>query len=148
MKNIIFVSYFSLLFGLSLIFGSSKKSEPKPKEVIKEVKIDTLELVLNIIYEKEGGKSKFIGDSGKAFGSYQIHDCAVKDVNKRFKTNFRHKDMFNDVKAREVAKLYLKIGRDYFVKNRKREPTINEYLRMHNGGCFNGFNNLKTKKYI
>jgi hypothetical protein len=148
MKSIILVIYFIALFSLSLIFGSSKKSQPAPIKVIEQVKVDTMELVLNIIYEKEGGRSRYVGDSGRAFGSYQIHACAVKDVNKRFKTKYRHKDMFNDVKAREVARMYLKIGRDYFVRNRKREPTINEYLRMHNGGCFNGWNNTRTKKYI
>lgn len=144
-NNLLMILLYVAFAALAVVFSGSKKPLTKIVEVSKA---DTIELILNIIKEKEGAGCCDVGDGGKAYGVYQIHKNAVKDVNKRFKTKYTHKDMFNENKARDVAKLYLKIGREYFIKKRKKEPTINEYLKMYNGGCFNGWNNRKAEKYI
>ena len=146
-QSIAWLSFYGITIIMAIAISGSIK--PKPKELTKIVKteIDTMELVLNLIVEKEGASAKFIGDNGYSYGMYQIQENAIKDVNRRFKTKYRHKDAFNEKKSKEIAKLYLKLGREDYIRKRGEEPTINTYLRMWNGGVYNGYNSAKTLNY-
>lgn len=145
-QSIAWVSFYGFMIFLAIFLGSSK--QPKEAESFcYQTPIDTMELILGIILEKEGAKSRTIGDGGKSYGRFQIQENAIKDVNTRFKTKYRHKDAFNEKKAKEIARLYLEIGRQDYIKKRGTEPTINTYLRMWNGGAYNGYNCQKTLKY-
>lgn len=142
MRTLIAFTYFSLLILFSIVIGGSHK----PNKKIHLSKIDTLEKILDLILIKEGGKN-IVGDSGKAYGYFQIHKCCVLDVNKHFKTNYSHFDMFDSLKARKVAKLYLIKGRELFRKKHKKEPSEKQLLRIYNGGYL-GYKNPKTLKYL
>ena len=43
---------------------------------------------------------KLIGDGGRAFGVVQVHEIAVKEVNRRTGGNYKHEDMFNSGSGR------------------------------------------------
>jgi hypothetical protein len=147
MRSLIAFTYFSLLIIFSVVIGGSH--EPKGKINLPKIdksKTDTLEKILDLILIKEGGKN-IVGDSGKAYGYFQIHKCCVLDVNRHFKTSYSHFDMFDSLKARKVAKLYLLKGRELFRNKHKKEPTEKQLLRMYNGG-YNGYKNEKTLKYL
>jgi hypothetical protein len=146
-QSIAWLSFYGITITMAIVISGSIKPQPKQLTKIVKTEIDTMELILNLILEKEGASAKFIGDGGKSYGSYQIQENAIKDVNKRFKTKYRHKDAFNKKKSKEIAKLYLKLGREDYIRKRGIEPTINTYLRMWNGGVYNGYNNVKTLNY-
>jgi len=146
-QSVAWISFYSMMVALSIALGSSQKPKKQVEYICIDKPIDTIELVLGLILEKEGAHSKFIGDGGKSYGAYQIQENAIKDVNKRFKTKYRHKDAFNSKKSKEIAKLYLELGRQDYIKKRGQEPSINTYLRMWNGGAYNGYNCDKTLKY-
>jgi hypothetical protein len=146
-QSIAWLSFYGITITMAIVISGSIKPQPKQSTKIVKTEIDTMELILNLILEKEGASAKFIGDGGKSYGSYQIQENAIKDVNKRFKTKYRHKDAFNKKKSKEIAKLYLKLGREDYIRKRGIEPTINTYLRMWNGGVYNGYNNVKTLNY-
>lgn len=146
-QSIAWLSFYGITITMAIVISGSIKPQPKQLTKIVKTEIDTMELILNLILEKEGASAKFIGDNGKSYGSYQIQENAIKDVNKRFKTKYRHKDAFNKKKSKEIAKLYLKLGREDYIRKRGIEPTINTYLRMWNGGVYNGYNNVKTLNY-
>lgn len=146
-QSIAWLSFYGITITMAIVISGSIKPQPKQLTKIVKTEIDTMELILNLILEKEGASAKFIGDGGKSYGSYQIQENAIKDVNKRFKTKYRHKDAFNKKKSKEIAKLYLKLGREDYIRKRGIEPTINTYLRMWNGGVYNGYNSVKTLNY-
>jgi hypothetical protein len=146
-EKILMIFLYASLAILAWVLSASK--EPNKSKIIQVSKpIDTLELVLNIIKEREGASCHTIGDSGKAYGCYQLHHGAIKDVNSHFKTNYRHKDAFKEDTARKISKLYLMLGRSIYVEKYAKEPTINQYLMMYNGGIHNGYRNKKTLKYL
>jgi hypothetical protein len=146
-QSIAWLSFYGITITMAIVISGSIKPQPKQLTKIVKTEIDTMELILNLILEKEGASAKFIGDGGKSYGSYQIQENAIKDVNKRYKTKYRHKDAFNKKKSKEIAKLYLKLGREDYIRKRGIEPTINTYLRMWNGGVYNGYNSVKTLNY-
>ena len=92
------------------------------------------------------GNTTAIGDSGKAYGVYQIHESYVQDVNRISGKNFTHADAFDKDKAKEMVEIYLNhYGKSYEKKTGKK--ATNEVLaRIHNGGP-NGYKKDATKKY-
>ena len=87
-----------------------------------------------IKYVESKNNSKAVGDKGRAFGCYQIHKVYIDDVNRIYKTNYKHSDAFNEKLAREIAKKYLTFyGKEYF-KETGKEPTNEIFARIHNGG--------------
>ena len=110
-------------------------------------KIDNL---IQAIAQQESGHlnnpNYAVGDNGRAFGKYQIHVEVIKDVNKVFKTNYKHKDMFDPYKSEKVLKLYLEHYGRIFVKKHKRLPTNKELAAIWNGGP-NGYKKSKARIY-
>lgn len=99
------------------------------------VAITPSEKLLDAIrYVESKNYNKAVGDNGKAFGSYQIHKAYIEDVNRIYKTNYKHEDAFNETLAREITKKYLMYyGRVYYNKT-GRMPTDEIFARIHNGG--------------
>lgn len=68
----------------------------------------TLDEVISVLERAEsGGNPSAIGDGGKAFGILQIHEIAVEDYNRIYKTEFRHPDVFEPNVARQICKGYI-----------------------------------------
>lgn len=85
-----------------------------------------------------------VGDGGRAYGLLQIWEPIVLDVNANFGTRYTHSDAFDPVKAREICRKYLSI---YATEKRLgREPTLQDYARIWNGGP-NGYRKVSTLKY-
>ncbi len=88
-----------------------------------------------------------VGDKGKAFGVLQIHDICVRDVNRLYKTDYTHKQMFKEKLATEVTLLYLRAGIKRFKRLYKKNPTEEQVVRMHNGGIYKGYKIAETLRY-
>ncbi|QQV89760.1 lysozyme [Cellulophaga phage Calle_1] len=98
-------------------------------------------------YIESNNNPDAIGDNGKSFGILQIQKACVKDVNRRFGTSYRHKDMFNVECAEEVFKLYATIGIERYLKRYGKSPTAEVIVRNHNGGVYQGYKIEATKGY-
>jgi hypothetical protein len=147
----LFVLLYACSIALAVILSASheKRIAPQIKPIPEtKNKIDTMDLVLDRILILENSDTHAIGDSGRAFGCYQITKDCVADVNKRFKKRYTHQMMFNPIKAREVAEMYILIGNECYIKREKKQPTINTMLRNYNGGAYSGYKNPKTLQYI
>jgi hypothetical protein len=148
-QNIYWCSFYGSLLVLSIMLGGSIEQKEAVNKLANEKpkKVDSIELAVNRILILEGANCNTIGDSGKSYGCFQITKDCVKDVNRRFGTTYRHKDMFDSAKGRKVAYLYLKLGSELYEKKHSKSPTQTELLRMYNGGIYNGHRNKKTLKY-
>ena len=96
-------------------------------------------LIAAIITVESGGDYRAVGDSGQALGILQIHKNVIQDVNRIYKTHFKHTDALNPVMAREICELYL---RHYAPEN----ATAEQCARIWNGGPA-GHRKASTEKY-
>lgn len=96
-------------------------------------------LIAALITVESGGDFHAVGDGGKALGYLQIHKEAIDDVNRIYKTRFKHTDALNPVLAKEICELYL---RHYAPEN----ATPEQCARIWNGGP-NGHNKQSTVQY-
>lgn len=104
---------------------------------------ELLETALALILAVEGYHGED-GDDREAHGPYQIHTEYRADVNRIYGRNFTEADCYDPKKAREMVTLYLW---HYATEKRlKREPTVADLVRIHNGGP-NGWKNEKTLPY-
>ena len=85
-----------------------------------------------------------VGDKGASLGILQIQQGVIADVNRVFKTNYKHADAFDPVKARDICRKYLAI---YATEKRLgRKPTMEDAARIWNGGP-QGHKKEATNKY-
>ena len=91
-------------------------------------------LVEALVRTESGGNAAAVGDRGKALGILQIHEVMVKDFNRITGNNYRHEDMFNEHKAREVAKGVLNFYSKHIEKTMNRKATEKELGFIWNGG--------------
>lgn len=80
-----------------------------------------------------------IGDHGKALGILQIHKEVIADVNRIYKSAFKHSDALNPMLSREICAMYLK---HYAPIN----ATPEQCARIWNGGP-RGHLKASTEKY-
>jgi len=110
-----------------------------------ELLLGNIVTILKIV--ESNNNSCAIGDNGKAKGVLQIHEIYVKEVNNRYGTNFSHDDMFDEHKAEDVTKKYLRFFIRYYTSKYKKLPTEEHIVRCHNGGFVTGFKRITTLKY-
>ena len=108
--------------------------------------IDFDKLINILIMVESKGNNYAIGDKGKAKGCLQIWKVVVTDVNSVYKTNYKHNDAFNKEKAKIICKLYLQHYGKIYKLNTGKEPTVEIYSRIWNGGP-KGYTNKKTINY-
>lgn len=105
--------------------------------------------VMALIMQESGGNNLAIGDNGAAHGPLQIHKCCVDDVNKYRKARgwkpYKFpSDCYDRQKSESILATYLHL---YANKERLgREPTVEDYARIWNGGP-NGYKRKATVKY-
>ena len=87
-----------------------------------------------------------VGDGGKAWGLYQLHMIAVKDVNQEYGRNYRPRDRYDKEKSKTIAYLYLRILAKRYEKKTGKKTTLEVLARCFNGGP-NGWSKSSTKKY-
>ena len=91
-------------------------------------------LVEALVRTESNGNAAAIGDRGKALGILQIHAVMVQDFNRITGKNYKHSDMFNEHKAREVAKGVLNFYSKHIEKTMNRKATEKELGFIWNGG--------------
>jgi hypothetical protein len=91
-------------------------------------------LVEALVRTESNGNAAAIGDRGKALGILQIHDVMVKDFNRITGKNYKHEDMFDEVKARHVARGILNFYSKHIEKTMNRKATEKELGFIWNGG--------------
>ena len=108
----------------------------------------TMLLVLAILWHAEADGYRYPpdGDGGLAKGPYQIHACVVQDVNAVYGTSFTHEQMRNLGLARYVCLRYLQHWGGHYKITTGKEPTLEVYCRIWNGGP-NGWKRKATVKY-
>ena len=94
--------------------------------------------LLDAIRQVESGGRCVYGDNGKAYGTYQVHECVIVDVNRRYKTHYTLACRGSDKKSREICRLYLTM----WGKGRSQI----ELARIWNGGP-KGYLKSATLKY-
>ena len=113
---------------------------------------DSAELNLSTIISKliiieSNNNPNLVGDNGTAIGILQIRPICVKDINRLNNTRFTHKDALDSLKSCLMAKLYLQNGIDLYLKKHNKFPTIEQIVRMWNGGIYKGYVYSSTKNY-
>jgi hypothetical protein len=103
-------------------------------------------LINAMIQVESEGNGLAIGDKGKAYGCLQLWNTYIQDVNRIYKTSYRHKDAFNRKTAIEITKKYLEFyGKEYY-KQTGKKPTAEVFARIHNGGP-SGYKKTATLDY-
>jgi len=142
LKDIIIIS--ALI--CAIIYAGYK---PKPEVNTKTVYItrdtcDTDSDFINAIGHIETlNTDSLIGDSGMAFGRYQIHNICVKGSGLKDLLNYQHKDMFDSVKAERVFWAVIGINCHVYAQKYGKYPDYGDLVRMWNGGP-NGYQNEAT----
>jgi len=91
-------------------------------------------LVKALVRTESGGNAAAVGDRGKAIGILQIHEVMVNDFNRITGKHYRHADMFDTVKAHEVAFGVLGFYSKHIEKTTNRKATEKELAFIWNGG--------------
>ena len=134
----------------AVIYAGSK---PEPEVIVKTIYItrdtcDTDSDFINAIGHIETlNTDSLIGDSGRAFGRYQIHDVCVTGSGLKDLLNYQHKDMFDSVKAERVFWAVMGINCHVYAQKYGKYPNYGELARMWNGGP-NGYQNEATLNYL
>ena len=130
-----------------------KQEEPKTKKITKHIKKDQKEekldinkLIKALIKVESDGDSDAIGDNGKAKGILQIWPSYAKDVNRVYKTDYKHDDAFDPKKAIDMTKKYLSFYGNYYQKKTGNPINYEVLAKIHNGGPF-GYKNKNTEEY-
>lgn len=102
-------------------------------------------LILALIQIESSGNDLAVGDKGKAYGCLQIHKIYVDDVNRILGVEkYVHKDAFDRLNAIDMFITYTNHYATY--ERLGREPTVEDYIRIHNGGP-DGWKNPATLKH-
>jgi hypothetical protein len=152
LKNIDMLKDIILFTALiaAVIYAGSK---PEPEVIVKTIYItrdtcDTDSDFINAIGHIETQNTdSLIGDSGRAFGRYQIHDVCITGSGLKNLLNYQHKDMFDSVKAERVFWAVMGINCHVYAQKYGKYPDYGELARMWNGGP-NGYQNEATLNYL
>ena len=95
-------------------------------------------LVKALVRTESGGNAAAVGDRGKAIGILQIHEVMVNDFNRITGKQYQHADMFDTVKAHEVAFRVLGFYSKHIEKTMNRKATEKALAFIWNGGGSSG----------
>lgn len=101
-------------------------------------------LIDALVQVESNGNPSAVGDQGRAYGCLQIWQVVITDVNEVSRVKYTHADAFDPAKARAICRAYL--ARYATAKRLGREPTLEDFARIWNGGPA-GHSNPKTIKY-
>lgn len=96
---------------------------------------------------ESGGNPEAIGDGGDSWGLYQLQAAYVQDASEWGLADgvidkpFEHSDAFNPERAELIIYCYMK--RYATPKRLGRQPTVEDWARIHNGGP-NGYRKLEA----
>jgi len=145
----------SILFILLIaaVIFAGNKPQAKPEVIVKTIYItkDTCDSdsdFIRAIGQLETlNTDSLIGDSGRAFGRYQMHDVCVTASGLKSLLKYEHKDMFDSTKAERVFWAVIGINCHTYAMKNGHYPNYDELARMWNGGP-NGHNMKATLNYL
>lgn len=105
-----------------------------------------LNFITALMIVESGDNASAIGDNGKAIGCLQIHESVVKDVNRHFGVDIKHKAMADKKLSIAVCSAYLRMWGRHYQQITGKEPTYEILARIWNGGP-NGWQKDSTEKY-
>jgi len=82
-----------------------------------------------------------------SYGILQIKQIAIDDVNRRYKTYYKHSDAFIVECAEEIFELYTGMWANHLEKKEGRKATAEDIVRIWNGGP-NGYKRKSTIGYL
>lgn len=126
---------------IKILIALSLSSSPQPIEI----QVGEIMEVLKIV--ETNNNPKAISRDGRAYGILQIREGAVIDVNRRYGTKFKHRDMFNEKNSERVFYLYISMGIELYQKRNGRLPSEKDIVRFWNGGIYLGHKRKSTLKY-
>jgi len=145
------------MLGAATLFGAAPDAQSAPsaqttQSIDKNINLDRL---IDVLCKVESNNDpKAVGDKGKALGILQIWKTYVDDVNRIYKTSYKHEDAFNPDLAKEITKKYLSFYGKLYEKRTGKPATYEVLARIHNSGP-NGWNKQisiqywnKVQKYI
>ena len=92
------------------------------------------DLVDGLIKVESNGNNRAVGDKGKAIGCLQVWKVVVDDVNRVYKTDYKHEDMFDRAKSVDVCKKYLLHYGKVYKKQTGKPITAEVLARIWNSG--------------
>ena len=115
---------------------------------VKEPVIDkqNVSLIDALIQVESNGDVNAVGDNGKAYGCLQIWDVVIQDVNRVYRTNYKHKDAFSKSKAEQICRLYLTHWGKHYERTTHKKVTYEILARIWNGGP-KGYKKKQTIAY-
>lgn len=142
MKKIFILAAFSLVLGC-------QKQKPEIIYVKRIIYRDTCdsEFMSKIGYIESGNIDSTIGDGGRAFGRYGIHEICVKGSGLMDLLGYTHADMFDSTKAQQVFWATMGVNCYTYARRHGKYPTFEELARMWNGGPI-GHEKQATLKYL
>lgn len=81
-----------------------------------------------------------------SYGILQIKQIAIDDVNRYYKTQYKHEDAFNVECAEEIFELYTGMWAKRLERKEGRKATAEDIVRIWNGGP-NGYKRKSTVAY-
>lgn len=95
-------------------------------------RIDTI--IPALIDVESAGQLNVIGDNGKAWGQLQIWEIVVDDVNRIYKTNYKHEVALTYYGSIEICLLYLHYWGNHYEKKTGKEASYEVLAKIWNGG--------------
>lgn len=95
--------------------------------------ITILSVIIALIQVESNNNDLAVGDNGQAYGCLQLHKSYVDDVNRILgRKEYIHQDAFCREKSIEMFLIYT----DHYATYERlgREPTVEDLVRIHNGG--------------
>jgi len=97
--------------------------------------VDISQKLINALIQVESnGNDKIIGDNGKSKGCLQIHNVVILDVNRVYKSTFKHSDAFDRELAQSICEMYLKHWSKYYKRKSGKEIDNEGLARLWNSG--------------
>jgi len=107
--------------------------------------IDEIAHILKYVESEHNPTIK--GDGGASWGILQIQLNVIKDVNRKYGTNYIHRDAFDITCAEEIFELYTRMWTEHLEEKQGRAATDEDIVRIWNGGP-QGWRRASTLKYL
>lgn len=91
-------------------------------------------LIKALIKVESNGNNNSVGDNGKAKGCLQIWNVVVLDVNRVYRSAYKHDDAFDRELSKVICEMYLKHWGKYYERKTNKKITNEGLARLWNSG--------------
>ena len=137
------VGWMLSILMVALLFAVNLSAVDVKEPVIENQKVSLIDALIQV---ESNGNVEAVGDNGKAFGCLQIWNIVIQDVNRIYKTRYKHKDAFNKNKSKQICRLYLTYWGKHYERVTHNKITYEILARIWNGGP-KGYRKFQTIAY-